>query len=85
MGAIAYYILQNLIVATEGPSSPLAQSLGRDWKGKLSALLYAIAVGVSFVRPWIAGCIYVAVALVWLIPDRRLMRVVNHPRSPERT
>jgi len=81
MGAIAYYLLQNLIVAVHGLDSPLAQSLGRDWKGKLSPLLYALGIGISFVRPWIAGCIYVAVALMWLIPDRRLLRVVKE-RQP---
>jgi len=77
MGAIAYYILQNLIVAACGPDSRLAQALGSDWKGKLSPLLYATAIGVSFVSPIVAGGIYIAVALMWFIPDRRLVRVVN--------
>ena len=77
MGAIAYYILQNLIVAAEGPSSRLAQALGSDWKGKLSLLLYPTAIGMSFVSPIVAGGIYIAVALMWFIPDRRLVRVVN--------
>jgi uncharacterized membrane protein len=77
MAAIAYYILQNLIVAAHGPDSGLAQALGRDWKGKLSPLLYATAIAVSFVNPMIAGGIYLAVALMWLIPDRRLVQVVN--------
>ncbi len=77
MAAIAYYILQNLIVQANGPDSGLAQALGRDWKGRLSPLLYAAAIAVSFVNPMIAGGIYLAVALMWLIPDRRLVRVVN--------
>jgi uncharacterized membrane protein len=77
MAAIAYYILQNLIVQANGPDSGLAQALGRDWKGKLSPLLYATAIAVSFVNPMIAGGIYLAVALMWLIPDRRLVQVVN--------
>jgi uncharacterized membrane protein len=76
MGAIAYVILQKLIVAASGADSRLAQELGFDWKGKVSAALYAIAVALSFVVPWVAGCIYVAVAFVWFIPDRRLSRVV---------
>ena len=81
LAAIAYYILQSLIVAAHGPGSRLAMSLGRDLKGKLSPVLYAIAVAASFFRPWIAGCIYVVVALLWLIPDRRIARVVDesHP------
>jgi uncharacterized membrane protein len=75
--AIAYYILQGLIVAQQGHDSKLAASLGRDFKGKLSPALYATAIPTSFFRPWIAGCIYVFVALMWLIPDRRIERVVD--------
>jgi len=75
MAALAYYLLQTLIVAAQGRDSRLARSLGFDWKGKLSPLLYALAIGLSFVGPWIAGGIYLAVALIWLIPDRRLARV----------
>jgi uncharacterized membrane protein len=72
LAAIAYYILQWLIIAEAGHDSKLADSFGRDWKGKLSPLLYAIGIGLSFFRPWAAGCIYVLVALMWLVPDRRL-------------
>ena len=78
LAAIAYYILQRLIVAEQGGcESQLAKTLGRDWKGKLSPVLYAVAIGVSFIRPWLAGCIYVCVALMWLVPDRRIERVVQ--------
>jgi len=83
LAAVAYYILQNLIVAEQGRGSKLAASIGGDFKGKLSPVLYAVGIGASFLRPWIAGCIYVAVALMWLIPDRRIERVVeesgHHP------
>jgi len=83
LAAVAYYILQNLIVAEQGRGSKLAESIGGDFKGKLSPVLYAVGIGASFFRPWIAGCIYVAVALMWLIPDRRIERVVeesgHHP------
>jgi uncharacterized membrane protein len=72
MAAIAYVILQTLIIRMQGPDSKLARAIGFDLKGKLSAILYVMAIGVSFVQPWIAGCIYIAVALIWLIPDRRL-------------
>jgi uncharacterized membrane protein len=75
--AIAYYILQRLIIVEAGRDSKLADSFGRDWKGKLSPLLYAIGILLSFLRPWAAGCIYVLVALTWLIPDRRIERVVS--------
>jgi uncharacterized membrane protein len=75
--AIAYYILQWLIIAEAGPHSKLAESLGRDWKGKLSPLLYATGIGLSFFRAWAAGSVYVLVALMWLIPDRRLARSMS--------
>jgi uncharacterized membrane protein len=77
LAAIAYYILQTLIVAEAGGAqSSLAAAIGKDWKGKLSPVLYAIGIGLSFLRPWAAGCIYVLVALIWLIPDRRIERVL---------
>jgi len=78
IAAIAYYILQNLIVREQGgKETKLAQALGKDWKGKLSPVLYAAAIGLSIVRPWLAGSIYVFVALMWLVPDRRIERVVS--------
>jgi len=76
LAAIAYYILQTLIVAAAGSDSQLARALGADWKGKLPQILYASAIGLSFVRPILAHAIYLAVALLWLIPDRRLVRTV---------
>ena len=76
LAAIAYYILQCVILAEQGRDSKLAASIGRDFKGKLSPVLYAIAIVVSFFAPWIAGGIYVFVAFMWLIPDRRIERVV---------
>jgi uncharacterized membrane protein len=72
LAAIAYYILQRRIVAEHGRDGALAQALGTDLKGKLSPAAYAIAIGLSFVNRWVALAIYVGVALVWLIPDRRL-------------
>jgi uncharacterized membrane protein len=78
MAAIAYYILQTLIVAEQGGGhSRLAVAIGRDWKGKLSPLLYALGIAVSFIQPWVAGSIYVLVALLWFIPDRRMARVFH--------
>jgi uncharacterized membrane protein len=69
---IAYLILQNLIVAHQGTDSPLAAAIGHDVKGRLSAILYATAIALAFVRSWIAAAIYVCVALMWLVPDRRI-------------
>jgi uncharacterized membrane protein len=82
LGAIAYFILQSLIVAQAGPSSKLAMAIGADWKGKLSPLLYLVGIGLSFLWPWIACALYVAVALLWLIPDRRIARIIDElPRG----
>jgi len=77
MAAIAYYVLQTLIIRVYGRDSKLARAIGSDLKGKLSPVLYASAIGVSFFKPWIAGCIYIGVALMWLIPDRRMERVMR--------
>ena len=77
MAAIAYYILQSVIVAEHGHDSKLAKSIGRDFKGKISPVLYATAIGMAFVEPWISCVIYVLVAILWFIPDRRIERVVD--------
>jgi uncharacterized membrane protein len=76
MAAIAYFILQRAILSQEGPSSVLAAALGRDLKGKASPLLYATAIVTAFFSPAIAGGIYVTVALIWLVPDRRIVRAI---------
>jgi uncharacterized membrane protein len=70
--AIAYTILTYAIIAQHGPHSALAVAVGDDWKGKGSILLYVAAVGLAFVNQWIADAIYVLVALMWLVPDRRI-------------
>jgi uncharacterized membrane protein len=72
LAAIAYYILQTTIVREHGPDSRLAGALGRDLKGKISPLLYASAIPLAFVLSGIAVGIYVFVALMWLVPDRRI-------------
>jgi uncharacterized membrane protein len=76
MAAIAYWILQRAIVAGEGRDSLLAVAVGRDIKGNLSPVLYVLAIAAAFVRPWIADALYVAVALMWLVPDRRIERAL---------
>jgi uncharacterized membrane protein len=74
--AIAYRILQRVIIAEHGESSLLATAISGDLKGKLSLLLYAIAIPTAFLHQWISGGIYVLTALIWLIPDRRIERAL---------
>jgi uncharacterized membrane protein len=76
--AVAYFLLQNrLITLNGGPDSPLGHAVGRDWKGKLSPVFYLLGIASSFVLPWLAGALYVAVALLWLVPDRRIERTLR--------
>lgn len=77
MAAIAYWILQQLIIRVQGPGSVLRVAVGSDWKGKLSPVAYAAAIVIAFWSQWIAGCIYALVALIWLVPDRRIERVLQ--------
>jgi uncharacterized membrane protein len=70
--AIAYYLLQGAIIRSQGPGSALAASVGRDLKGKISPVLYALAIPLAFVNEWLSDALYVAVALIWLVPDRRI-------------
>jgi uncharacterized membrane protein len=72
MAAVSYTLLQWAIVACNGESSALAAAVGRDLKGKLSVVFYCVAVVLAFVRPWMAIVLYVVVALIWLVPDRRI-------------
>jgi uncharacterized membrane protein len=69
---VAYLILQNAIIRRQGPHSKLREWIGKDAKGKLSALFYLLAIGVAFVRPLLSQALYVCVAGMWLIPDRRI-------------
>jgi uncharacterized membrane protein len=80
--AISYVILQRQIIkANGGADSPLAKALGNDVKGKLSLALYVIGLSLAFVRPWLAIGVYIAVALMWLIPDRRIEERIRTVRS----
>ncbi len=72
---IAYVLLTRALLAVHSVDSRLAQALGRDWKGKLSVVAYAVGVALAFVEPWLGIAIYIAVAVVWLVPDRRIERV----------
>ncbi|MGA7991861.1 MAG: TMEM175 family protein [Thermoanaerobaculia bacterium] len=72
--AIAYWILQQTIIAAQGSDSPLKAAIGSDWKGKLSPVLYVLGIASIVLSSWLALALYVAVALLWLVPDRRIER-----------
>lgn len=75
--AIAYYILQSVIVHSQGKHSVLARAIGNDIKGKMSPILYCTGIGASFIEPWIANGLYALVAIIWLIPDKRIERTLK--------
>jgi uncharacterized membrane protein len=77
MAAIAYWILQRCIIASQGPGSLLQQAVGRDWKGKLSPVFYIAAIPLAFWTQWISQVLYVLVALIWLVPDRRIEKALT--------
>ncbi len=80
MAGIAYFILQRQIIRSQGPHSLLAAAIGRDWKGRMSPVLYAIAIPAAWLNQWIAGALYAGVAVMWLIPDRRIEKVLPSER-----
>ena len=77
LAAIAYRILQQLIIASQGRESILKKAIGSDWKGRLSLIVYAIAIPLAFVSRWISLGLYLFVALVWLIPDKRIEKALS--------
>jgi uncharacterized membrane protein len=77
MAGTAYYLLKTAIVRSQGERSPLQAALGSDAKGKMSVVIYLVAIPIAFVNAWVAAAIYVAVALIWLVPDRRIERHVQ--------
>jgi uncharacterized membrane protein len=83
MASVAYFILQSAIIAQQGESSFLAKAVGRDLKGKLSPILYAIAIASAFLHVAIAQLLYVGVALMWLVPDRRIERIIAYKHLPK--
>ena len=77
MPAIAYYLLQKAILRKHGTHSVLAVALGNDIKGKISPVLYAAGIALAFVSPWLSISIYVLVAVIWLVPDRRIEKAIS--------
>jgi uncharacterized membrane protein len=76
LAGASYTLLASTIIASEGQDSLLAKAIGKDWKGKSSLIAYASAVVLAFVNPWISCAIYVAVAVMWFLPDRRIERTI---------
>jgi len=76
MAGVAYTLLQAALVAVSGNMKTLSQAVGRDFKGKLSVVAYACAIPLAFLNQWIADALYVAVALMWIVPDRRIEKVL---------
>lgn len=83
MVSVGYILLERTIVACNGPNSPLAQAVGADWKSLLALLIYLIAVACAFIHPWIAISAYVAIALMWLVPDPRIERLPDPNQKSE--
>jgi uncharacterized membrane protein len=76
MAAIAYFILQHAIIVQQGPDSLLAKAIGKDWKGKISPLCYLAAIPLAFASVWLSDALFVFVAILWLVPDRRIERML---------
>jgi uncharacterized membrane protein len=81
LAAVAYSILQTTLIRAQGPGSTLAAAVGRDWKGKLSVPLYAVGILLALVSPYLGIAVYVVVALMWLVPDRRVERRLEEEQS----
>jgi uncharacterized membrane protein len=75
--AIAYFILAKSLVALHGKDSVIATALGADFKGKISVVVYAVAIPLAFVESWMAFALYIAIALLWLVPDRRIEKILD--------
>ena len=82
MCGVSYYFLVNALIARHGKDSLLAQAIGRDKKGKLSVVLYAVAIGAGCINAWIALVIYLFVAAMWFIPDTRFEYILNEKNKP---
>jgi uncharacterized membrane protein len=83
--AMAYFALQTTIIRDQGPGSVVARAVGRDLKGRLSPAAYALGIGLSFIDQWLAMAVYAGMAIVWLVPDRRIERTVRATRTADGT
>ena len=78
LAAVAYFIWVHSLVAHHGQDSALAKAIGSDLKGKISLLLYAVGIGLTFVLPWLGFAVFTGVAGMWLVPDRRMHKAITH-------
>jgi uncharacterized membrane protein len=76
MAAVAYYVLVRVLLAGHPPDSPLTRAIGSDFKGRVSVVLYAAGIGLTFLNPWLGIALYLGVALMWLVPDRRIEKTL---------
>jgi uncharacterized membrane protein len=83
MNAIAYTILAALLIRQSGKNSALGEALGKDWKGRISLAIYAVAIVIAFFNSWVAVSLYAVVAITWFIPDRRIEKKVNDGEIPD--
>ena len=83
MSAFAYYLLVRALIRLEGPDSFIAVAIGRDWKGRVSPVIYAMAIPVALVVPLVAFALYVLVGVIWVVPDVRIERRIEHPAHGE--
>jgi uncharacterized membrane protein len=81
LAGVAYSILEITIISSQGPGSKLRAAVGSEWKGRASVVIYLVAIGLDFVDPWVAVALYTVVALMWLVPDRRVERALANPSS----
>jgi uncharacterized membrane protein len=81
LSGIAYFVLTKTLVAHHGQDSALALAMGKDLKGITSLLIYAVGIGVAFIQPWAAFALYILVAIIWLIPDRRIERIIDSQKN----
>ena len=77
MAALAYWVLQRVIIRSQGPGSVLKRAVGGDWKGNVSPALYVVAIAAALWAPWVGGLLYALVAAIWLVPDRRIERALG--------
>ncbi len=78
MAGVSYYLLERLLIVEHGKDSQLALAMGKDYKGAASVVIYALAIGLAFVNVWVSCALYVVVAMLWFIPDRRIERALPH-------
>ena len=84
MAAVAYYVMVRVLISHHGEDSLLVTAIGGDLKGKVSVALYLAGIGLAFLHPWAGAAMYAAVAVIWLIPDRRIGKAIDKPDHPVR-